>query len=140
VGLDQTTSVSAQTVANAVFLHLVLVVSDGGSIGLVACRRCCHGCCRDLLIRRYARRCPVPFRSGRDLGRVPAGCLSSSLVLASRSPWWLPSWLPAVGSSMVLMQIQRAVADEVVVRLTYDEALVLSDLLVRWSRSGFERA
>lgn len=37
---------------------------------------------------------------------------------------------------MVLMQVERAGAEDVVVRLTYDEALVLSDFLDRWSRTG----
>jgi hypothetical protein len=40
----------------------------------------------------------------------------------------------------VLMQVERAGEEDVVVRLTYDEALVLSDFLDRWSRTGFERA
>ncbi len=37
------------------------------------------------------------------------------------------------------MQTQRVGTDEVVVRLSNDEALVLSDLLDRWYRSGFEQ-
>jgi len=41
---------------------------------------------------------------------------------------------------MVTMQAERAGAGEVVVRLTRDEALVLSDFLDRWSRGGFECA
>jgi hypothetical protein len=35
------------------------------------------------------------------------------------------------------MEVDRSAADEVVVLLSYDEALVLSDLLHRWSEAGF---
>lgn len=38
------------------------------------------------------------------------------------------------------MEVDRTGADEVVVRLTYDEALVLSEFLDRWYRVGFEHA
>lgn len=37
------------------------------------------------------------------------------------------------------METTRVAKDEVLIRLTYDEALVLSDLLDRWQRSGFKR-
>jgi hypothetical protein len=36
-------------------------------------------------------------------------------------------------STMIRMKTVRAAQDEVLVRLSYDEALVLSDLLDRWS-------
>jgi hypothetical protein len=38
---------------------------------------------------------PDPFRSVRDLGRVPARCSSSSGFPEGCSPRWLPVWLPA---------------------------------------------
>ncbi len=40
---------------------------------------------------------------------------------------------------MGTMQTEREGTNEVVVRLSYDEALVLSDLLDRWYRAGFEQ-
>jgi hypothetical protein len=54
------------------------------------------------------------------------------------APKLAPSFVRS--SMMVTMQAERAGAEEVVVRLTYDEALVLSDFLYRWSRGGFECA
>ena len=53
---------------------------------------------RQLLIRRHPRRCPVPFGSVRDLGRVLAACSSSSGLPASRPSGWFPAWLPAVST------------------------------------------
>jgi hypothetical protein len=37
---------------------------------------------------------PDPFRSVRDLGRVPARCSWPSGIPEGRSPRWLPAWLP----------------------------------------------
>jgi hypothetical protein len=37
---------------------------------------------------------PDPFRSVRDLGLVPARCSGESGISESRSPRWLPAWLP----------------------------------------------
>ena len=39
---------------------------------------------------------PAPFRSVRDLGRVPARCSWPSGIPERRSPRWLPAWLPVV--------------------------------------------
>jgi hypothetical protein len=49
----------------------------------------------NLLIRRYPCGHPDPFRSVRDLGRVPVGCPCKSERLEGRSSVWLPAWLPA---------------------------------------------
>jgi hypothetical protein len=40
---------------------------------------------------------------------------------------------------MSTMHTERVETDAVVVRLSYDEALVLSDLLDRWYRAGYDR-
>jgi hypothetical protein len=48
----------------------------------------------NLLIRRYLCGHPGPFRSVRDLGRVPARCSWPSGIPEGRSPRWLPAWLP----------------------------------------------
>jgi hypothetical protein len=40
---------------------------------------------------------------------------------------------------MTNMQTNRPLPDEVVVRLSYDEAFVLSDFLDRWSQAGFDQ-
>lgn len=37
------------------------------------------------------------------------------------------------------MRTERGGKDEVVIRLSYDEALVMSDLLDRWCRAGYEQ-
>ena len=37
---------------------------------------------------------PDPFRSVRDLGRVPGRCSWPSGIPIGRSPRWLPAWLP----------------------------------------------
>ena len=50
---------------------------------------------RDLLFRRYPCGHPDPFRSVRDLGRVPARCPRESEEVEGRSSPWLPAWLPA---------------------------------------------
>ena len=47
-----------------------------------------------LLIRSSMCGHPDPFRSVRDLGRVPARCSSSSGFPEGCSPRWLPAWLP----------------------------------------------
>ena len=52
--------------------------------------------CEDLLIRRYPRGRPDPFRSVRDLARVPVVCPWKSGESRCRSSVWLPPWLPAV--------------------------------------------
>jgi hypothetical protein len=49
-----------------------------------------------LLIRSSMCRHPDPFRSVRDLGRVPVGCPWKSGESRCRSSVWLPAWLPAV--------------------------------------------
>jgi hypothetical protein len=49
----------------------------------------------DLLIRSSMCGHPVPFRSVRDLGRVPARCSCPFGIPEGRSPRWLPAWLPA---------------------------------------------
>jgi hypothetical protein len=48
----------------------------------------------DHLIRRYLCGYPDPFRSVRDLGLVPARCSGEFGISESRSPRWLPAWLP----------------------------------------------
>jgi hypothetical protein len=45
----------------------------------------------DLLIRRYRRGRPGPFRSARDLERVPALCSCESEESQGRSSGWLPA-------------------------------------------------
>jgi hypothetical protein len=49
----------------------------------------------NLLIRSHPCGHPDPFRSVRDLGRVPARCSPESEELEGRSSAWLPAWLPA---------------------------------------------
>ena len=49
-----------------------------------------------LLIRSSMCGRPDPFRSVRDLGRVPVGCPWKSGESRCRSSVWLPAWLPAV--------------------------------------------
>ena len=46
-------------------------------------------------IRRYQRGRPDPFRSVRDLGRIPLGCSWKSAESGSRSSVWLPAGLGA---------------------------------------------
>ena len=53
----------------------------------------------DLQIRSSMCGHPDPFRSVRDLGRVPAHCSRESGELEGRSSAWLPSWLPAAHDS-----------------------------------------
>jgi hypothetical protein len=48
-----------------------------------------------LLIRSSMCGRPGPFRSVRDLGRVPARCSCLFGIPEGRSPRWLPAWLPA---------------------------------------------
>ena len=48
----------------------------------------------NLLIRSSMCGHPDPFRSVRDLGRVPGRCSSPSGIPIGRSPRWLPAWLP----------------------------------------------
>ena len=48
----------------------------------------------NLLIRRYLRGHPDPFRSVRDLGLVSAGCPGGSGATEGCSSVWLPAWLP----------------------------------------------
>jgi hypothetical protein len=48
----------------------------------------------NLLIRSSMGGWPDPFRSVRDLDRVPARCSWPSGIPESRSPRWLPAWLP----------------------------------------------
>ena len=50
----------------------------------------------DLQIRSSMCGRPDPFRSVRDLGRVPVGCLWKSGESRCRSSVWLPAWLPVV--------------------------------------------
>src|SRR5208283_5154752 len=47
-----------------------------------------------LLTRRFLYGYPDPYRSVRDLGRVPGRCSWPSGIPTGRSPWWLPAWLP----------------------------------------------
>ena len=47
------------------------------------------------MIRRYLCGHPDPFRSVRDLGRVPARCSRQSGEPECRPSAWLPAWLPA---------------------------------------------
>jgi hypothetical protein len=49
----------------------------------------------NLLIRSHPCGHPDPFRSVRDLGRVPARCSRESEELEGRSSAWLPARLPA---------------------------------------------
>ena len=49
----------------------------------------------DLLIRSHPCGHPDPFRSVRDLGRVPTRCSCPFGIPEGRSPRWLPAWLPA---------------------------------------------
>lgn len=51
-----------------------------------------------LLIRRYQRGHPDPFRPVRDLGRVSARCSGKSEDLEGRSAAWLPAWLPVAST------------------------------------------
>ena len=48
----------------------------------------------NLLIRSSMCGHPDPFRSVRDLGRVPVRCSSSYGFPKGCSPRWLPAWLP----------------------------------------------
>jgi hypothetical protein len=48
----------------------------------------------DHQIRSHPCGHPDPFRTVRDLGRVPARCSSSSGFPKGCSPRWLPAWLP----------------------------------------------
>lgn len=48
----------------------------------------------DLLIRSSMCGHPDPFRTVRDLGRVPARCSWPSGIPEGRSIQWLPAWLP----------------------------------------------
>ena len=50
------------------------------------------------LTRRYLRGRPDPFRTVRDLGRVPPGCPRSSGGLQARSSVWLPGAASAPGT------------------------------------------
>ena len=56
------------------------------------------GRCPSLLIRSHPCERPDPFRSVRDLGRVPARCSCTSEVPEGCSPGWLPAWLPGVSA------------------------------------------
>jgi hypothetical protein len=47
-----------------------------------------------LLTSRYLRGRPDPFRTVRDLGRIPARCSWPSGIPEGRSPRWLPARLP----------------------------------------------
>ena len=49
----------------------------------------------NLLIRRFLCGHTDPFRSVRDLGRVPARCSWPSEIPEGRSSRWFPAWLPA---------------------------------------------
>ena len=49
----------------------------------------------DLLIRRYPRGRPDPFRSVRDLGHAASRCPGESRAPEGCSSVWLPAWLPA---------------------------------------------
>jgi hypothetical protein len=63
----------------------------------------------DLLIRRYPRGRPDPFRSVHDLGLVSVGCPGGSGASEGCSSVWLPVWLPAApprGSPMVFKTIR----------------------------------
>ncbi len=69
--------------------------SGGGHLHLPrSCRRGPRSR-HDLLIRSSMSGHPDPFRSVRDLGRVPARCWCPSGIPEGRSPRWLPAWLPA---------------------------------------------
>jgi hypothetical protein len=48
----------------------------------------------NLQIRRYPCGHPGPFRSGRNLGRLPICCSCQSGEPQGRSSPWLPAWLP----------------------------------------------
>ena len=63
----------------------------------------------DLLVRSSMSGHPDPFRSVRDLGRVPARCWCPSGIPEGRSPRWLPAWLPAacLGSQLMVFKSIR---------------------------------
>jgi hypothetical protein len=54
-----------------------------------------RGSRRSLVIRSSMSGHPDPFRTVRDLGFVLARCSCQSGIARSRSPRWLPAWLPA---------------------------------------------
>ena len=66
---------------------------SGPSPDLSPARTLAPSACRaeDLLIRRFPRGRPAPFRTVRDLGRAPVGYPQRSGETGSRSSVWLPA-------------------------------------------------